>query len=137
MKIKELKRVTKDRCGHVRKNGVVLEVQEERTADFLTLYGFDIEFVKPVSTPRMNNPDVFIMGSLWEMKAPVVYNENTLKKHFKKASRQSTKVIFDLRGAGRSVSKIEKFIMDKFQGPGRIRRMIIIRNDEEVFDIFK
>ena len=137
MKIVELKPVNKNRRGRLNKNGIKLEPHEEKTAILLTFYGFDIEIIKPVNTPKVNNPDVFIMGSLWEMKAPEIYNENTLKKHFKKAGRQSDKVIFDLRRAGQDVLKIEKFIIHKFREPGRIRRIIIIRNDSEVLDIFK
>ena len=97
----------------------------------------NIEVVRPVNTPKVNNPDIFIAGSLWEMKAPISYNENTLKKHFKKASKQSDKVIFDLRNAKQDATKIEKFVIKKYQEPGRIRRMILIQANGRVLDFFK
>lgn len=137
MKVIELERAPNDRRGQVNKNKIRLEPHEEKTINYLTLYGFDIEVVRPVNTPKINNPDIFIAGSLWEMKAPSIYNENTLKKHFKKASKQSDKVVFDLRGSKKDVLKIERFIVNKFKEPGRIRRMIVIRKNGRVFDFFK
>lgn len=137
MKITELKKVSKNRRGRISKNNIRLEPHEEKTVDYLGLYGFNIEVVRPINTPRMNNPDIFIMGSLWEMKSPEIYNENTLRKHFKKAAKQSDKAIFDLRRAGKDASKIETFIINKFQEPGRIRRIIIIRKDGQTLDFMK
>ena len=137
MKIIELKKVPVRKRGRVNRNGVFLEPHEEKTIDYLAQYGFNIEVVKPVNTPKMNNPDIIIMGSIWEMKAPKIYNENTLKKHFKKASKQSDKVIFDLRGAKQDTLKIEKFILRKFREPGKLRRMILIRKSGEMLDFLK
>lgn len=84
MKTVELQRAPKDRRGTIHKNGIKLELHEERTAKYLTLYGFNIEVIKPVNTPRMNNPDILMDGTILEMKAPIRYNENTLKIRMKK-----------------------------------------------------
>ena len=40
-------------------------------------------------------------GTIWEMKAPIKYNENTLKKKVKKASRQAQRIVYDLRNTKR------------------------------------
>ena len=137
MKIVELKQVPIMKRGHFERSDIKMEPHEEDTATYLTLYGLNIEVVRSVNTPKVNNPDIFIAGSLWEMKAPISYNENTLKKHFKKASKQSDNVIFDLRNAKQDATKIEQFVIKKYQEPGRIRRMILIQANGRVLDFFK
>ena len=79
MKIIELHQVPKGRWGSFHRNGIRLEPHEGRTAKFLTLYGFSIEVIRPTNTPKMKNPDILMLGTIWEMKAPMRYNKNTLK----------------------------------------------------------
>ena len=67
MKIVELMKVSKDKIGHTTNNGVVSEKHEDKTTDYLNLFGFDIEKVIPSHTPKSSNPDVFIQGSIWEI----------------------------------------------------------------------
>lgn len=47
MRIKELARVSKDKIGYINVNGVKLEPNEEATFNYLTLFGFNIELIKP------------------------------------------------------------------------------------------
>lgn len=64
MKIIELKQAPKNRQGSFHNNGVRLEPHEERTAKFLILYGFSIEVIRPMNTPKMNNPDILMDGAV-------------------------------------------------------------------------
>ncbi len=70
MKIKELAKVSKDKIGYINRNGVKSEPNEEATFRYLTLFGFNIELIKPTGTKKAKNPDVLIMGSIWEAKTP-------------------------------------------------------------------
>ena len=55
MKIIELKRVPKNKIGRLNKNGVKLEPLEEKTANYLRLYGFTIDVIRPASIPKSKN----------------------------------------------------------------------------------
>ena len=53
MKIIELQLAPKNRRGKFLKNGVKLEPHEEDTAKFLVNYGFTIDVMRPVNTPKV------------------------------------------------------------------------------------
>lgn len=137
MKITKILPVPDDKIGRVKKNGVITEPHEDSTALYLTQFGFSIEFIKPTSTSKVNNPDILIMGTIWEMKAPESSSKQTIKKRFRKASKQAPKIIFDLRWVKAGADKVEKQIMELLENDGRVRRMIIIESDGTVLDIIK
>ena len=88
-------------------------------------------------TKNHYNADILMAGTLWETKAPESTNRNTIKEHFKKASKQANKVIFDLRQITPDDKPVEQYLMELFRKSGRVNRMIIIRKDGRAFDIFK
>lgn len=137
MKIVKLNKVKKEKIGHVNLNGIELEPQERKTIRLLKKYGFNIEIIRPTNTPKTKNPDLLMLGTIWEMKAPTSFNENTLKIRMKKASKQASHVIFDLRNIKKEYTKVEKCIIDLFAGNSRMRRMILIKKNGEAVDIFK
>lgn len=137
MKIREVQKVPKNKIGHFNENGVKPEPGEEGTIKYLTLFGFDIEFIRPSSTKKAKNPDVLIMGTIWEIKTPTSSNENTIKMRFRDASKQAEKIIFDLRGVKKNPDKVERQIMDLFMGDGRVRHMMLIKKDGRLLDIVK
>ena len=137
MRIIELYQVPKNRRGSFHNNGVRLEPHEERTAKFLVLYGFSIEVIRPMNTPKMNNPDILMDGTIWEMKAPMGYNENTLKVRMKKASKQAKRIIFDFRNMKKDYKEAQAFVVKLFIGNREMRRMIILTKDKKVLDFYK
>lgn len=137
MKIIELEQVPKNKRGAFHRNGIKLEQHEVRTAKFLALYGFNIEVICPTNTPKINNPDILMSGTIWEMKAPTKYNEKTLKKRMKKASKQADKVIFDFRNMKKDYDKAQRYVIGLYKGNHKIRRMIIITKDKKVLDFQK
>lgn len=137
MKIIELHQVPKNRRGTFHRNSIRLEPHEERTVKLLTLYGFSIEVIKPVNTPKVNNPDILMSGTIWEMKAPMKYNENTLKIKMKKASKQAKRIVFDFRNMEKEYKEAQEFVVKLFIGNYEMRRMIIITKDKKVLDFYK
>ena len=137
MKITELKRVPKARIGKYHKNGIRPEPHEDNTANLLCRYGFNIELVVPVNTPKSNNPDLFMLGAIWETKAPHSFNKQTLKNRMKKAAKQAGRVIFDLRNLKKDYDEAESFIVKLFIGNTEIRRMMIIKKSGEILDFIK
>lgn len=59
--------------------------------------GADIELITPSLTLGSKNPDFWMSGVAWEMKSPVVAKPERLAYLFRKATRQSENVVFDLR----------------------------------------
>ena len=137
MKIVELKRVKKEKVGRINLNDVKPESQERKTMKLLSRYGFSIEVIRPTNTPKTNNPDILMLGTIWEMKAPTSFNENTLKLRMKKAAKQAGYVVFDLRNVKKNPDKVEKYIIELFTGNSRMRRMILIRKDGQAIDLLK
>lgn len=137
MKIKELPKVSKDKIGHINKNGVKSELSEEATFDYLTLFGFNIELIKPTSTEKAKNADMLIMGSIWEVKTPTSSSRSTIKARFRKASKQATRVIFDLRFIKGDAEKVQKQIIEMFDKGGQIRHLMIIEKGGKLLDFCK
>ena len=108
MKITELRCVSKGKIGRYHKNGIKPEPHEEETAKLLVLYGFDIEIIKPMNTPKTKNPDFLINGSIWETKSPTTSNLKTIKKRMHEASEQAMRVIVDLRRVRNNYNKIHE-----------------------------
>ena len=136
MKVFELKKANK--IGRLVLNGIYLEAHEMETVSLLRRYGFDIEMVRPNNTPKSDNPDMVMMGTIWEMKAPKSTNKKTLKKRVHKASLQSGYVVFDLRRIdGEMRSEVEREILKRFMDKSTLRRMLIVRSNDEVVDFRK
>ena len=137
MKIRELEKVPSDRIGRVDKKDANPKPHEESTAVHLAQFGFDIEFVKPTNTYKAKSADAFIMGSIWEMKAPTTFNKATIKEDFRRAKDQSDRIIFDLRRVKKHADDVGKQIIAIFKGKGRVRKLIIIEKNGKVFDFSK
>lgn len=126
--------------GKVNKTRNNLEPHESRTIGILANFGFSVETINPSNTPKSNNPDLLMLGTLWEMKAPISANENTIKKRFKKASKQANgRAIFDLTGITSENEKAEaiRIIINFFEEKSSMRRIIIIQNAHKILDISK
>ena len=137
MRITVIEKVPKDKIGRVNKNGVKLEPCEEATFDYLTLFGFDIEIIKPTRMKKVKNPDILICGTIWEVKTPTSCNKKTIKNRFRKAVKQAGRIVFDIRGVKRNADKVEKQIIDMFNGDGDVRHIMIARKDGKILDITK
>lgn len=137
MKITILQKVPRNKVGKINKNGVVPKPNEEFTFKYLILYGFNIEIIRPSSTEKMKNPDILIMGTIWEVKTPISNKKNTIRNRFREASDQADKIIFDLRKIKTNVDDVEKWLIGMFEKRGRVRRMIIIEKSGRTIDVNK
>lgn len=118
-----------------------LENHEKETIYHLASFGYDIEVLAPSNMPGTNNPDLLMMGTFWEMKAPEKNNIVTLETKFRKAVKQSGgKAIFDLRFVENGASEVEKNILALFEKTRGMRRVIIIKKEKKTtrtIDIMK
>ena len=101
------------------------------------MFGFNLELIRPSSIKKIHNPDVLIMGGIWEIKTPTSHNENTIKIRFRKASKQAKRIIFDLRSVKKKADKVEKQIIDLFQGSGNVHHIMIIEKSGRLLELKK
>lgn len=137
MQIREIPKAKKNKIGYINKNGVKSEANENETFSYLTLFGMNIELIKPTGIKKAKNPDIFIMGSIWEVKTPISTNRNTIKNRFREASRQASKIIFDLRFIKNNADKVEIQLINMFKTGGQVRRMLIIEKSGRLLDVTK
>ena len=137
MKTRIITKVSPDKIGHLNCNGVRIESNERATYQQLLLFGFDIELIQPSRITKVKNPDALIFGTLWEIKTPTGSNVNTIRNRFRKASWQASHLIFDLRFIKTKSEKIEKLLVELFIVTGRVRRMIIIKDETILLDYYK
>jgi hypothetical protein len=56
-----------------------------------------VEFLRPIEGYRLKTADLVINGQIWEMKSPTGRGRTTVSNQFKRASKQSSHVVFDAR----------------------------------------
>lgn len=140
LKVTELKQVPKSKHGKVKINNPNLESHEKKTVFYLARYGFNIEVLMPSNMPGTNNPDLLMMGTFWEMKAPISSKKSSISDNFFKAVKQSGgKTVFDLRNIKKKedVIEAEKNIMELFKETRGMRRIILIKKSGKTIDIIK
>ena len=113
--------------------GTILQDHEVRTAQALADLGHTVRFRVVNNTPGVKNPDVEIDGEIWEFKAPRGASEkNTISDQFKKARKQASRLVIDLRRCGLSDGVAIEQIERRFRGQSRITRVIVISHDGTV-----
>ena len=138
MKIVELQKVPRNRYGNLTTHGVSLQSHELDTILYLTKFGLDIELIRPSNIPHSHNPDLEMLGTIWEIKSPSNYNEKTIKKRFRKSKHQSGgRSIFDLRNIQNNSDKAKRFILELFFSTREMHRIILIEKDGRIFDYLK
>ena len=111
---------------------VALEDHEIETINFLIKRGEKIEIIVPSYTPKNTNPDILMRGVIWEMKSPIVNNDNSISRLFYHALAQSTNLIFDLRRLKKSDQKPHNQLMKLATKSRRLNQILIIRKNGQV-----
>ena len=138
MRIIKRTKVSKKKIGKVTLYNHDLEQHELKTIFRLAAFGFDITALAPSNIPKNKNPDLLMLGTYWEMKAGTSSNKATIQTKFRKAVKQSNgKAIFDLCQVKQSQDKAESEIIRLFKETRGMKRIMIIRDDENLLDIFK
>lgn len=128
----------KSRTGRIIDRGGKRESHEYQTAVFLAGLGFDIELLEVSNIPKAKNPDIEMLGTAWEMKAPMSIAKSTNETMFRKAVKQSGgRAIFDLRHIKQNDNIVEKNLLVFFKRTREMHRMIIIRKDGTAIDFTK
>lgn len=119
------------------------EVHELATAKYFSKMGFDVVFLRPSNIKGSNNPDFLLAGKVWETKSPIGKSRRTFEDDYRKAVKQSSNIIFDLRRKSQSE---EKWCIEKLKNHSinsAIKTLVVITHDEKLltlkgdFDIIK
>ena len=123
--------------GKLTQNGVHLQEHEWRTADFFLEQGKDIELI-PKSEIKGFHLGDFMMDELpWEAKAPVGKGKYNVQNKLQEAAQQSCNVVIDLRRSKMQEEKAVKAYEHEFYNNKSLKRMKIIKKNEEVLDFSK
>ncbi len=102
---------------------------EKNTAFCLASFGFDVEILKPSNIPKSKNPDLYMLGTFWEVKTLLTANQSTIKAHFSKATKQANgKAVFDLRYYKGDRAGMEQYLIRLFNTSRKMRRLMIINS---------
>ena len=107
------------------------KAHELETARVLSTYGVDVEFLKEVYEDGKRNPDVRMLGGIWEFKAPEGDSEqSTISNQFKRARKQSQHLVLDLRRTPLDDELAIGQAVRRFRGQTKISSLIIIDKHE-------
>ena len=107
------------------------KAHELETARVLSTYGVDVEFLKEVYEDGKRNPDVRMLGGIWEFKAPKGDSEqSTISNQFKRARKQSQHLVLDLRRTPLDDELAIGQAVRRFRGQTKISSLIIIDKHE-------
>ena len=115
--------------GRLITNGVILERHEMSTVNFLLSCGDDIELIRPMLTPHSKNADLILEGLVWEMKTLTTGSKTSLTTTFRRATRQSSNVIMDLRWVRISEDVAICLLRILFDSSRHAKRLIIITRE--------
>lgn len=100
---------------------------EVETGRKLANAGHKVEFREIIHGTGIKNPDVIMDGKVWEIKSPKGASEkNTISDQFKRARKQSERLVIDLQRCGLSDDIARSQIERRFFGQIRIKELIII-----------
>ena len=103
------------------------KAHELETARLLSTYGIDVTFLKEVYADGKHNPDVQMLGGIWEFKAPEGASESsTISSQFKRARRQSRHLVLDLRRTPLDDELAIGQAVRRFRGQTKLSGLIII-----------
>lgn len=111
------------------------EKHELETARFFAERGHDIEFIPPNYSPEVHTPDIIMDGVAWEIKCPKGKSKRTIENNFRKAAKQSRNIIIDLRRINLKENICITQIRRELQGRPYIKRLLIIKRNEELIDV--
>ena len=123
--------------GAIITNGVHLQAHEYHTVEILRQNGFSIELIPGSQIRGLHLPDIIINNIPWEIKAPEGNSKNTIRHNIQHAMHQSENIIIDLFRCRLNEEKAISEIKHHFTLSKRIKKIIIIKKDETIIDLYK
>jgi len=114
-----------------------LPEQHEIEAAYLLSEHFNctVKFLIPVDDFKRKTPDIMMLGKAWEMKSPTGTSRMTVGNQFKRASAQSSYLVFDARRLKFADEIIERRVRYEFSQRQTIKKVILIKRTTEIVEI--
>ena len=125
------------RQGRLITNGVILEKHEMMTINFLLAMGKDIELIRPITQRGAKTPDFWMDGLKWEAKSPTGSGKYTIQDALRRAAKQSTSIVLDLRRININQQRCIQEVKKQFALSKKIRRIKIIIKRQQTIDLVK
>ena len=118
--------------------GVEPESQEIKAANVFAGLGETVCFVKPENRNRVKSADVKLYGKIWEIKSPISDKMVAVERNLKKATKQSSRIIFDCRRMKKIPSfKIRREVERQLKRSKAIDEIIFIDKHGKTIDFKK
>lgn len=114
-----------------------MEEHENITINTLLADGNDIELIQKSHTPRTKSTDIFMRELVWEMKSPTGKTLRPIERIVRRATRQSSNIIIDLRRTPLSDKVLVDAIIKYFHQIREIRNLWIIDKQSEIIKFKK
>lgn len=103
------------------------ELHELKTAYYLANLGYTVKFLEISRQKSIKNPDIEMNHLLWEIKSPIGKSSRVIENNLRKALRQSSNIIFDLRRTNKNIeSKSRTCLKNEFKKRKQIKNLLII-----------
>ncbi len=123
--------------GNLIQNGVHMQDHEFQTVKLLLAQGYNIELIPPSQIKGLRMPDIIMNGMRWEIKAPQGNGKYTVQNTIQNAARQSCNIIIDLHRCRIPEEKAIRDFINEYTKSRYVRRMKIIRKNNEILDFCK
>ena len=100
-------------------------------------YKCKIEFIRPIEGYKIKNPDILIMGRIYEIKSPLGNSKkSTVKRQFEKATLQHAYgLVFDSRMTKLSESYLIASVRYELSLRSRIKKVVFITKRGKIIEI--
>ncbi|MDR2672763.1 MAG: hypothetical protein LBC35_05675 [Coriobacteriales bacterium] len=95
----------------------------------------DVEFQKRIINSK--SADVLIKGTAWEIKSPTGKGKRNIQHTLGAALKQSRCIVFDARRSKIHINRIMSELQRQFAMTASIERLILIRKDKTIVELFR
>jgi len=94
-----------------------------------------VEFLRPVEGYKVKTADLVMNGLIWELKSPTGKGRTTVSNQFKRASKQSSHVIFDARRVQLDEDEVLRQVHRELQTRKSVKVVLFITKAGKVMEI--
>ena len=117
---------------HIPNNIVPYPMEYEISAAMLLMNFFDSDVTFIKRTPNSKMADFKILDQIWELKSPIGDSSRTIQNNLRKANKQSSNIIIDLRRCKMRDLQALNRIKYGLSKVNSIKRMIVIKKNGDI-----
>jgi hypothetical protein len=108
--------------------------KEQKAADFLTNFGYDILFLKRTNTQGVKSADIYMRNEKWEIKTIESKKKTTVDKRIREGLDQAPNLVIDLRKNKDNGSTVLSEILLQFRITKDFEKLIIIQKNKTILE---